>query len=145
MSSPAHYLSMVGVSARWCTCGSQCLGLGALVCAGSLLVAASWGLDPGALSGLCLGSDMSQGLGSLGSWQDLLGRSWAVGWFPRNSPLLFFGGVAIVPVIILLGFLCSGGPLDVYGSDLLHICPRSSGAGLWLLTLTIAYFYGKTL
>ncbi|MED6240281.1 hypothetical protein ATANTOWER_018628 [Ataeniobius toweri] len=41
--------------------------------------------------------------------------------------------------------LCSGGPLDVYGSDLLRICPRFRGTGLWLLTLTIAYLHGETL
>ncbi|MEQ2229043.1 hypothetical protein ILYODFUR_014834 [Ilyodon furcidens] len=47
--------------------------------------------------------------------------------------------------VVLLGFLCSGGPSDAYGSDLLRICPGSRGAGLWLLTLNIAYFYGETL
>ncbi|MED6252535.1 hypothetical protein ATANTOWER_013097 [Ataeniobius toweri] len=70
--STPHYLPVVGVSAHWCTCGSQCPGLGALVCASSLPVAATRGLDPWALSGLCLGSDMS--LRSLGPWLDLLGH-----------------------------------------------------------------------
>ncbi|MED6275458.1 hypothetical protein CHARACLAT_026756 [Characodon lateralis] len=70
ISSPSHYLPVVGVSARWCTvvlrplvyCGSPFPGLDALVCAASLLVAACRGLDPWALSGLCLGSNMSRGL-----------------------------------------------------------------------------------
>ncbi|MED6262352.1 hypothetical protein ATANTOWER_018340 [Ataeniobius toweri] len=66
ISSPPHYLPVVGVSACRCTCGSRCLGLGALVCAGSLLLAACWGLGPWALLGLGLGSDMSWGLGSVG-------------------------------------------------------------------------------
>ncbi|MED6262039.1 hypothetical protein ATANTOWER_013627 [Ataeniobius toweri] len=55
ISSPPHYLPVVGVSARWCTCGSRCPGLGTLVCVGSLPVAAFQGLDPWALLGLCLG------------------------------------------------------------------------------------------
>ncbi|MEQ2282057.1 hypothetical protein AMECASPLE_036622 [Ameca splendens] len=71
--SPPHYLPVVGISARWCTCGSRYLGFGALVCAGSLLVGACRGMDPWAQSGLCLESDMSRGLGSLGPWLDLLG------------------------------------------------------------------------
>ncbi|MED6240517.1 hypothetical protein ATANTOWER_022421 [Ataeniobius toweri] len=64
ISSPPLYLPVVGVSARWCTWGSWCSGLGALVGAGSLPVAACRGLDPWALSGLCLGSDMSRVSGS---------------------------------------------------------------------------------
>ncbi|MED6255868.1 hypothetical protein ATANTOWER_016154 [Ataeniobius toweri] len=145
-------------------CGSPFLGLDALVCAASLLVAACRGLDPWALSGLCLGSDMSWGLGSLGPWLDLLGRGrlpagpvgsslhlsgtsalWLLGGSPVTLPLLFSGGVAVVLAVVLLGFLCSGGPLDICGSDILHICPRSRGAGLWVLILAIAYFYGETL
>ncbi|MEQ2241525.1 hypothetical protein ILYODFUR_026280 [Ilyodon furcidens] len=51
-----------GVSARWYTCGSQCPGLGALVCAGSLPVTACRGLNPWALSDLHLGGDVSRGL-----------------------------------------------------------------------------------
>ncbi|MEQ2223660.1 hypothetical protein ILYODFUR_038909 [Ilyodon furcidens] len=66
-------------------------------------------------------------------------------WFPWDSPLLHSGVVTVVPAVVLLGFLCSGGPLDVYGLDLLCICPGSRGVGLWLLTLTIAYFYGESL
>ncbi|MEQ2293461.1 hypothetical protein AMECASPLE_033682 [Ameca splendens] len=62
ISSPPHYLPVVGVSARWCTCGSWCLGSGDLVSAGSLPVAACQGLDPWALSGLYFGSDISRGL-----------------------------------------------------------------------------------
>ncbi|MED6277528.1 hypothetical protein CHARACLAT_014349 [Characodon lateralis] len=30
----------------------------------------------------------------------------AAGWFPWDSPLLFSGGVAVVPAVVLLGFLC---------------------------------------
>ncbi|MEQ2244159.1 hypothetical protein ILYODFUR_014319 [Ilyodon furcidens] len=55
ISSPPHYLPVVGVSARRCTCGSRSPGLGALVCAGSLPMAAFRGLDPWALSGLWRG------------------------------------------------------------------------------------------
>ncbi|MED6277128.1 hypothetical protein CHARACLAT_010163 [Characodon lateralis] len=69
-----HYLPVVGVSARWCTCGSRCPGLSAYVCAGSLPVAVCRGLDAWALPALCLGSDMSRGLGSLGPWLALLWR-----------------------------------------------------------------------
>ncbi|KAK5605131.1 hypothetical protein CRENBAI_024930 [Crenichthys baileyi] len=72
--SPPHCLPVVGISACRCTCGSRYPELGALVCAGSLLVAACRGLDPWAPSGLCLGSYMSWGLKSLGPWLDLLGR-----------------------------------------------------------------------
>ncbi|MEQ2304618.1 hypothetical protein AMECASPLE_029047 [Ameca splendens] len=46
ISSPPHYLPVVGVSARQCTCGSRYPGLGALVCAGSLPVAACRGPGP---------------------------------------------------------------------------------------------------
>ncbi|MEQ2309564.1 hypothetical protein AMECASPLE_000240 [Ameca splendens] len=76
LSFQPHYLPVVDVSARWCTCGSQCSGLGALVCAGSLPVAACQGLDPWTPSGLCLGSDMSLGLRSLGPSLDLLWHRW---------------------------------------------------------------------
>ncbi|MED6250034.1 hypothetical protein ATANTOWER_023533 [Ataeniobius toweri] len=72
--SPPHYLPVVGISAPRCTCSSWYPGLGALVCAGSLPVAACRRLDPWARSGLCLGGDMSEGLGSLGPWLDLLRR-----------------------------------------------------------------------
>ncbi|MEQ2257038.1 hypothetical protein ILYODFUR_030323 [Ilyodon furcidens] len=104
--SPPHYLPVVGVSARWCTCGSRYPGLGALVCAGSLPVAACQGLDPWALSGLCLGSDMSRGLGSLVPWLDLLSRRrlpvgplrwvsalWLLGGSPGTLPCSSRGGL----------------------------------------------------
>ncbi|MEQ2182077.1 hypothetical protein GOODEAATRI_018333 [Goodea atripinnis] len=55
------------------------------------------------------------------------------------------GGVAVVPLVVLLGFLYSERPLDVFGLDLLCVCLRSRGAGLWDLTLAMAYFYGETL
>ncbi|MEQ2232946.1 hypothetical protein ILYODFUR_016687 [Ilyodon furcidens] len=106
---------------------------------------------------------MYRGLGSLGPWQDLLRRRqlpsgpvdsslqlrrasalWLLGGSPGTLPCFSLGGVAgttaLSPVVRVLW-----GPLDVYGSDLLHICPRSRGEGLWLLTHTIAYFYGETL
>ncbi|MEQ2216622.1 hypothetical protein XENOCAPTIV_019398 [Xenoophorus captivus] len=59
-----------GVSARWCTCGFCCHWLGALVCAGSLLVAACRGLGSWALLGLFLGSDVCSGIDvcQLGLW-----------------------------------------------------------------------------
>ncbi|MEQ2312003.1 hypothetical protein AMECASPLE_026439 [Ameca splendens] len=72
-------------------------------------------------------------------------RNGLLGGSPVTLPLLFSGGVAVVLAVVLLGFLCSGGPLDICGSDILHICPRSRGAGLWVLTLVIPYFYGETL
>ncbi|MEQ2290052.1 hypothetical protein AMECASPLE_039379 [Ameca splendens] len=53
--------------------GSRCPRPGALVCAGSLPVAACRGLAPWALLGLCLGGGVSRGLGPLGPWLDLLG------------------------------------------------------------------------
>ncbi|MEQ2294480.1 hypothetical protein AMECASPLE_004429 [Ameca splendens] len=59
ISSPPHYLPVVAVSARWCTCGCRYLGLGHLVCAGSLPVATCRGLNPRAPSGLCLESRVS--------------------------------------------------------------------------------------
>ncbi|MEQ2282002.1 hypothetical protein AMECASPLE_036048 [Ameca splendens] len=155
------YLLVVGVSACRCTCGSRYPGLGALMCAGSLPVAACWGLDPWALSGLCLGNDMSRGLGLwLHGWICSGIESCRRGLWARcfSSLGLLHCGCWVVPlglspallwgvavVLVPLGFLCFGGPLDVYGSDLFRICPGSRGAGLWLLTLTIAYFYGKTL
>ncbi|MED6256596.1 hypothetical protein ATANTOWER_030060 [Ataeniobius toweri] len=48
-------------------------------------------------------------------------------WFRWDSPLLVSGGFAVVPAVVLLGFLCSESPLDVCGSDVLHICPGSRG------------------
>ncbi|MEQ2257479.1 hypothetical protein ILYODFUR_035293 [Ilyodon furcidens] len=96
------------------------------------------------VSGSMAGSARGRRLlaGPVGSTLQLPGAS---GWFPWDSPLLFSGEAAVVPAVVLLGFLSSGGSLDVCGSDLLRICPGSRGAGLWLLTLTIAYLYGETL
>ncbi|MEQ2227267.1 hypothetical protein ILYODFUR_036004 [Ilyodon furcidens] len=92
--SPSHYLLVVGISARRCTCDCRYPGLGALVCAGSLLVAVCWGLNPWALSGLCLGNDMSRG-----PWLDLLGcRRLSTGpvgsllQVPEASALWLLGG-----------------------------------------------------
>ncbi|MEQ2231473.1 hypothetical protein ILYODFUR_000773 [Ilyodon furcidens] len=82
ISSLPHYPPVAGVSARWSTCGFLCSGLGALVYAGSPPVAACWGLDPWALSGLCLRSVMSRSLGSLGPWLDLL-------WHPQTHYCIF--------------------------------------------------------
>ncbi|MEQ2238543.1 hypothetical protein ILYODFUR_034110 [Ilyodon furcidens] len=65
----------------------------------------------------------------------------AAGWFPWGSPLLFSGGVAVGLALVLPGFPCCGGPLDVCGLDLLRVSLRSRGAGLWLLTLAIAYLF----
>ncbi|MEQ2238260.1 hypothetical protein ILYODFUR_031384 [Ilyodon furcidens] len=65
VSSPPQSLPVAGVSAWWCISGSRCPELGALVCASSLLVAACWGLGPLALSGLCLGNDVSRVSGSM--------------------------------------------------------------------------------
>ncbi|MED6242378.1 hypothetical protein ATANTOWER_003856 [Ataeniobius toweri] len=42
----------------------------------------------------------------------------------------------------LLGFLCSGAPLDVYGSDLLRICPGGQDyvlSGLWAPEITARF------
>ncbi|MED6239164.1 hypothetical protein ATANTOWER_002841 [Ataeniobius toweri] len=88
-------------------------GLGALVCAGSLLVAACRVLDPWARSGLCLGMICPgvSGLwvhGWICSGVDGCRRGpWArrcislgllhCGWFPWDSPQLLSGGVAVVP------------------------------------------------
>ncbi|MEQ2283182.1 hypothetical protein AMECASPLE_008618 [Ameca splendens] len=158
-----HSVPVVCFSARWCTCGSRYSGLGALVCAGSLLVAASQGLDPWARSGLCLGSDMSRDLGSLGPWLDLLGRrrlpAGPVGLslqLPGASTLWLLGGSpGIIPCSSLGNYGSHGSgspgvpvlwrPLDVCGLDLLRIFPGSRGAGQWLLTLTFAYLYGETM
>ncbi|MED6240818.1 hypothetical protein ATANTOWER_028705 [Ataeniobius toweri] len=117
ISSLPNYLQVVGVSAHQCTCGSRCVGLGALVCAGSLPVASCQGLDPWGLLGLCLGSDMSQGLGSLRPWLDLLGRSWLpaepVGsslQLPGASALWLLGGSpGTLPCSSLEGCGCPGG------------------------------------
>ncbi|MEQ2310863.1 hypothetical protein AMECASPLE_013598 [Ameca splendens] len=113
ISSPPHYLPLVGVSARRCTCGSWYPGLGALVCAGSLPVSACRGLDLWAQSGLCLGSVMSRGLGSLGPWLDLLGCRWLPAG-PVGSLLQLPGASAL--------WLPGGSP---------GILPCSSLGGLW--------------
>ncbi|MED6262531.1 hypothetical protein ATANTOWER_021187 [Ataeniobius toweri] len=50
--------------------------------------------------------------------------SWVVPlWL--SSVLLW--GFAIIPAVVLPGSPCSGGPLDICGSDLLHVCPGSRG------------------
>ncbi|MEQ2285666.1 hypothetical protein AMECASPLE_034276, partial [Ameca splendens] len=97
------------------------------------------------------------GPGSLGSvgpllggvvcpWLDLLGCGWLpvgpVGSslrLPGASPLSLLDGspgtlhcsslegVAVVPAVVLLGFLCFGGPSDVCGSDLLSVHPGTMG------------------
>ncbi|MEQ2296641.1 hypothetical protein AMECASPLE_026716 [Ameca splendens] len=112
------------------------------------------GCAPGAgpLSGHYLGSDISRGVRSLDSWLDLHRRLPAgpVGsslQLPGASALWLLGGSPWILSCFPLGggSLCTVGPLDIYGSDLLRICPRSRGAGLWLLTLAITYFYGETL
>ncbi|MEQ2282103.1 hypothetical protein AMECASPLE_037082 [Ameca splendens] len=142
----------------WCLCPlvylcSRCPGWGTLVCAGSLPMVACQGLDDWPLLGHCLGNDMSWSFGSLGPWLDLLVRRrlpvgpvgssmqlpgtselWLLGGSPGTPPCSSLGGRRSPGVPVLWG------PLDVYGSDLLHICPRSRGAGLWLLTLPVAYF-----
>ncbi|MED6244786.1 hypothetical protein ATANTOWER_024191 [Ataeniobius toweri] len=97
---------------------------------------------------------MSWGLRSLGPWLDLLRRRWlqlsgaSALWLLGGSPGTPFsslGGVAVVPAMVLLGFLCSGGPLDVYGSDLIRICPEYRGAALKRTqTWPKILFYSKT-
>ncbi|MEQ2257565.1 hypothetical protein ILYODFUR_036014 [Ilyodon furcidens] len=123
--SPPHSLPVAGVSACWCIGGSRCPGLGALVCAGSLPVAACQDLGPLALSGLCLGGDMPKGLrvhgwmySGVGSWR------WGL-WARRCSSLgLLHCGCWVVPLgpsSALLWWevaVISGGSLDVCGSDL---------------------------
>ncbi|KAK5612544.1 hypothetical protein CRENBAI_012029, partial [Crenichthys baileyi] len=137
ISSPPHSLPVVGVSAHRWTRGSWYLGLGTLVCAGSFPVAACRGLDSWALSGLCLGSDMSWGLWVHGWICPGCSRLPAGLWARRCSalgvlhcgcwvvPLLLSGRVAVVLVEVFLGFLCSHGPLDVYASDLLSLVSDS--------------------
>ncbi|MEQ2219950.1 hypothetical protein ILYODFUR_000374 [Ilyodon furcidens] len=79
-------------------------------------------------------------------------------WARRCSSLgLLHCGCWVVPLGLSPALLCWESPgdgypgapvlwglLDVYGSDLLRTCPRSRGAGPWLLTLNIAYFYRET-
>ncbi|MEQ2309498.1 hypothetical protein AMECASPLE_039389 [Ameca splendens] len=90
------------------------MGLGALVCASSLLVAACQGLGPWALSGL-LGSDVIPGsrISGLHGWTSSVVGSHRQGlWARRCSSLRV---VVVVPVVVLLG--------QVFGSShsLLHI------------------------
>ncbi|MEQ2244213.1 hypothetical protein ILYODFUR_014795 [Ilyodon furcidens] len=139
ISSPPHYLLVVAVS-------------------GLVLGIRGWVLWQAA-TGSLPGFDVSRGLRSLGPWLDLLGRRRLLAGPVGSLGLLQCGcrvvplglsaallwGVAVVPVVVLLGFLCSGRPSDVYCSDLLSVCLGSKGAGLWLLTLAIAYLYGETL
>ncbi|MED6240392.1 hypothetical protein ATANTOWER_020441 [Ataeniobius toweri] len=107
-----------------------------------------------------MGSDMSWGLGSLGPWLDLLRRRLLLAGPVGSSPQLpgasalwlLCGSSGTLPCSSLGGLRSPGGgspgvpvlwgPLDVCGSDLLRICPRSRGPGLWLLTLAIADFDG---
>ncbi|MEQ2289671.1 hypothetical protein AMECASPLE_035568 [Ameca splendens] len=106
-SSPPQSLQVAGVSAGWCVGGSQCLGLGALVCAGSLPVAAWQGLGPLALSGLfwgvvhpCSGIDTHSALWLPGgpSWVPAL---WvAFGYLWLRSPACLsqvLGGRSVAP------------------------------------------------
>ncbi|MEQ2313957.1 hypothetical protein AMECASPLE_007206 [Ameca splendens] len=99
ISSPPHSLPVAGVSSHWCNGGSRCPGLGALVCAGALPVAAYRGLGLLAWSSLCLGRDVPQGLGSLGPWLDLLqhrrllpGPVGSSLQLPEDSALWLLGG-----------------------------------------------------
>ncbi|KAK5598649.1 hypothetical protein CRENBAI_006618 [Crenichthys baileyi] len=64
-------------------------------------------------------------VGPVGSPLQLPGASalWLLGGSPGTLPCSSLGGLAVV----LLGFLCSGGSLDVYDLDLLRICPGSRG------------------
>ncbi|MEQ2233373.1 hypothetical protein ILYODFUR_021072 [Ilyodon furcidens] len=156
-----HYLPVVGVSARRCTCSSQYLGMGALVCAGSLPVSACRGLDPWTLSGLCLGSDVSWGLWVHGWICSAIDGCRRGLWARHCSSLrLLHCGCWVVPLGFspapLLGdystpFGGSPGVLVLWGAfgclwlrSPLYLS-LVQGAGLWLLTLTIAYIYGETL
>ncbi|MED6232129.1 hypothetical protein ATANTOWER_022038 [Ataeniobius toweri] len=82
-------------------------------------------MGPLALSDLCLAAASgSCGLVAANPWGFC---TVAAGWFPRGCPLLFSQGVAVVPVVVLLGFPCSWEPLDVCGSDLLRMCVSDQG------------------
>ncbi|MEQ2303176.1 hypothetical protein AMECASPLE_013970 [Ameca splendens] len=136
--SPPHYLPVVGVSPRWCTCGSRYLGwvLWCELAQSRWLLARAWtlGLCRGSpwrvisprVSGLwvhgriCLGVDGCRACGLItpAPWGFC---TVAARWFPWDSPLLFSGGVVVVLAVVLLGFLHSGGPLDVCG--LMSVAP----------------------
>ncbi|MEQ2237973.1 hypothetical protein ILYODFUR_028638 [Ilyodon furcidens] len=157
----ASFLPATLPAGGWClcSCGSRCLQLGALVCAGSLPVAACRGLGPWVLSGLCLGRDVSRGDGSLGPWLDLLWhrrvlagpvgsslqlpRASAPGLLGGSPALLWRGcgrpgsGSLEVPVL--------WGPFDVCGSDLLRVCLRSRRQVCCSSHLLLHIFYGETL
>ncbi|MEQ2315567.1 hypothetical protein AMECASPLE_023764 [Ameca splendens] len=109
---------MVGVSAHWSTCGSRCLGLGALVCAGSFLVAACQGLDPWALLGLCLGRLYvlgSQVSGSMArsAWASLqlpgASAQWLLGGSPGTVPCSSLGGLWLSRLWFSRGSCALGG------------------------------------
>ncbi|MEQ2227368.1 hypothetical protein ILYODFUR_037008 [Ilyodon furcidens] len=127
ISSLPHYLPVAGVSAHWCTCVSLCLGLGALVCAGSLLVAAYQDLGPWALSGLCLGSDVSLGLWVHGWICCGVDSCWLGPWARRSSSL---------------GLLCCGCwvvPLGLSSALLLGGCGSPSNGSPWVPVLWDAF------
>ncbi|MEQ2239623.1 hypothetical protein ILYODFUR_006305 [Ilyodon furcidens] len=124
-------------------------------------MATCWGLDPWALSGMCLGNDVSRGLRSLGPWLDLLGRR-QLSAGPVGSSLQIPGASALWLLVGFPGTLpcsalghcsspgdgSSGVPVlwgALWMSKARISCPRSRGPVLWLLTLAIAYFYGETL
>ncbi|MED6243368.1 hypothetical protein ATANTOWER_019199 [Ataeniobius toweri] len=106
-SSLPQSLQVAGVSACWCVGGSQCLGLGALVCAGSLPVAAWQGLGPLALSGLfwgvvhpCSGIDTHSALWLLGGPSGVPALWVAFGYLWLRSPACLsqvLGGRSVAP------------------------------------------------
>ncbi|MED6252826.1 hypothetical protein ATANTOWER_017651 [Ataeniobius toweri] len=82
------------------------------------------------VSGWVLGCSISWiSLGPHRMWGlfPLTSALWLLGGSPGILPSSSGGGVKVVPAVDLPGFLCSGGPLDVCGSDLLCICPGSRG------------------
>ncbi|MEQ2244130.1 hypothetical protein ILYODFUR_014022 [Ilyodon furcidens] len=71
-----------------------------------------------------LGSSIACGLVTAAPWGFC---TVAAGWFSSGSPLLFSGWFVVVTAVVLLGFLCPGGPLVVCGSDLFRVCLWSRG------------------
>ncbi|MEQ2256323.1 hypothetical protein ILYODFUR_023088 [Ilyodon furcidens] len=155
--SPPHYLPVVGVSARRCTCSSRYPELWCVVAHSWWLLAGAW--TPGlcrasAWEVICPGvsghwvhgwicSDIN------GCWQGLwacccssLGLLHCGCWVvPLGlSPALFWGGCGSSPGVPVLW--------GAFGCLWLRSPPYLSqvkGAGLQLLTLTIVYFYEETL